>query len=335
MKHLLLATVAALCLAAPALANDTMAELRTGGLAYVISTDVSMVEENLFLSMDEVRVDYVFQNSGDKDIESIIAFPMPDITARPESNVAIPDYETDNFLGFSVTQDGKAITPQLQQRVSALSVDYTDLLKASKVPFRPYADKTLEALKALPPETLKDWESKGLVYADTFDAGQGMQTVYTPMWTLQSVYYWKTTFPAKKPVRVSHRYKPSVGGTVAISFLSEGKTNETYASYKDRYCIDDAFLKTAMKLEKASRSGGPYYTESWLSYVLKTGANWGGSISKFKLTIDKGKPDNYLSLCADGIKKTGPTTFVMEKTDFWPEKDLDILFLVSNPPLQQ
>ena len=37
MKHLLLATVAALCLAAPALANDTMAELRTGGLAYVIT----------------------------------------------------------------------------------------------------------------------------------------------------------------------------------------------------------------------------------------------------------------------------------------------------------
>lgn len=345
MKHRLIASVAALSLgilplavlplASPALANDTMAELRTGGLAYVMTSDVAMVEEDLFLSMDEVRVDYVFQNNSDKDVESIIAFPMPDIAAQPNVNIAIPDFEADNFLGFSVIQDGKAIKPELQQRVSALSVDYTELLKSRNVPLLPYSEKTLEALKTLSPDVLKDWEAKGLVFPDTYDAGQGMQTVYTPMWTMQSVYWWKTKFPVKKPVRVSHRYKPSVGGTVAISFLSEDKTNETYASYKDRYCIDDAFLKTAVKLEKASQTGGPYYTESWLSYVLKTGANWGGTIGKFKLTIDKGKPENYLSLCANGIKKTGPTTFVMEKTDFWPEKDLDILLLVAGSPMQR
>lgn len=324
-----------LSIASPAAANDTMAELRTGGLEYVTSSHVTMAEEELFLSMDEVRVDYVFRNESDKDVTSIIAFPMPDITGSPDSNVAIPDFEADNFLGFTVTQDGQPIQPQLQQRVSALSIDFTEELRRRNIPLLPYSDKAVDALKGLSPETLKEWQGQGLVFADEFDAGQGWQTVYRPIWTMHSAYWWKTTFPAKKEVRVSHRYKPSVGGTVAISFLSNGKPTEGFNDYKTRYCMDDSFVKTAAKLDQAGQASGPIYTEAWLSYVLKTGANWGGNIGKFKLTIDKGKPDNYLSFCGEGVKKTGPTTFVMEKTDFWPQKDLDLLLLVSNPPMQQ
>ncbi len=112
----------------------------------------------------------------------------------------------------------------------------------------------------------------------------------------------------------------------AISFVSEGKPNETYDDYKTRYCLDDTFLKTATKLSKAADAGGAIYTEAWLSYILKTGANWGGVIGKFKLTVDKGKPENYVSFCGEGVTKNGPTTFVMEKTDFWPQKDLICCF---------
>lgn len=312
----------------PAFANDTMAELRTGGLAYVMTTDVTMAEEDLFLSMDEVRVDYLFKNSSDKDVTSLVAFPMPDITASPDGNIALPDFETDNFLNFTATQDGKPIQPQLQQKVTALSVDWTEELRKHKVSLLPFSDRAVEDLKALPAEVLQDWAAKGLVFADSFDAGQGWQTVYRPLWTLQSVYYWETTFEAGASVRVSHRYRPSVGGTVAMSFISEGKPAFSYEAYKTRYCLDESFMKAAARLEKASANGGEAVTEAWLSYILKTGANWGGSIGKFKLTIDKGKPGNLVSLCGEGIKKTGPTTFVMEKTDFWPERDLDLLFLL-------
>lgn len=318
-----------LAMSGQALANDTMAELRTGGLVFVESADVSMVEEELYLSMDEVRVDYVFRNTGDDDVTSIVAFPMPDIVTTPDSNVAIPDYQSDNFLGFTVTQDGQPIKPQLQQRISALSVDWTEELRRRNISLLPYSDKAEEDLKSLPKEILKEWSEQGLLFADSFDAGQGMQTIYRPNWTLHSTYFWKTTFPKGKDVHVSHRYKPSIGGTVAISFISEGKPNETYADYKTRYCMDDSFLKTATKLSKAAETGGAIYTEAWLSYILKTGANWGGMISKFKLTVDKGKPENYVSFCGEGVTKTGPTTFVMEKTDFWPQKDLDLLFLVK------
>ncbi len=46
--------IGGLAVSGQVLANDTMAELRTGGLVFVESADVSMAQEELFLSMDEV-----------------------------------------------------------------------------------------------------------------------------------------------------------------------------------------------------------------------------------------------------------------------------------------
>ena len=46
---------------------------------------------------------------------------------------------------------------------------------------------------------------------------------------------------------------------------------------------------------------------------------------RFRLTLDKGAPENVLSLCAEGVEKTGPTTFVIEKRNYSPEADLNVL----------
>ena len=43
--------------------------------------------------------------------------------------------------------------------------------------------------------------------------------------------------------------------------------------------------------------------------------------------MDKGSTDNLVSFCGEGIKKIGPTTFEMVKTDFWPDRELEILIL--------
>jgi hypothetical protein len=310
-------------------ANDTTAELTTGGLTYVQASDISMVEEALYISREEVLVDYIFRNNSDKDVESVIAFPMPDVVGGSQSDIALGDPESDNFLGFSVVQDSRQTKPELQQRVIAIGVDRTEEFARRNIPVLPYSGKTFAALKALPADVRADWIAKGIITVNSYDAGKGMQEEVTPNWTLRSVYWWKTRFPAGKPVSVSHRYKPSVGGTVAMTFIDQGKPGSTYKDYAERYCIDDAFMKTAAKLESAAGKSGPNYTEQWLSYILTTGANWSGPISKFKLTIDKGKPQDYVSFCGSSVKKVGPTTFEMNATDFTPEKDLHVLFLTA------
>lgn len=183
------AVLAACLLAGPALANDTMAELKTGGLTYVQSTEVSMEEENLFVSPDEIRVDYVFSNETDKDVHSVIAFPMPDVTGGPEQNIALSDTESDNMLDFSVTQDGQPIRPELQQRALANGIDVAAELKAKGVPLPPLSKAAVAAADGLDAATKEDWVGRGIIMTEEYDAGKGMESHALPLWTLQSVYW--------------------------------------------------------------------------------------------------------------------------------------------------
>jgi hypothetical protein len=332
MMKLFALLAAAAAIASPVLANDTLAEVKTGGLIFAQSDDVSMAQEDLFISSSEVRVDYIFENTSGKDVENLVAFPMPDVVGQVDGNSAISDYDSDNFLHFSTVQDGKPITANLQQRVISLGVDVTDEFAKRGIPVLPYSQKTVDALAKLPETVRKDWIARGLIYPMTEGDANGVAKVdLVPLWTLRSTYWWRTVFPAGKKVSVQHRYTPAVGGTVAISFLDGNEPKgERFDEYSRKYCLDEGFIKVAQQHAREAEAGGPNYTESWISYVLSTGANWAGPIRRFQLTIDKGKPGNLISFCGSNVQKIGPTTFRMTAEDFNPEKDFDILIL--NPP---
>jgi len=313
---------------APALANDTTAELGTGGLIFVRTDWIAMESEDLYISPTQVRVTYGFRNSSESDIESVVAFPMPHIKANPYTMSAIPDDSHDNFLGFTVEVDGRAIEPQLDQRVFAAEVDVTELLAANGVPLFPYAEGVKEAIAKLPPRVKQDWVARGILIIEEYDDGSGWKKEWTPFWELKSTYWWKMTFPAGKRIEVKHTYRPSVGGTVATTFVEGGKAKgDTYEQYKAKYCMDGGFVRAVEAAAAKSPDKYPPYYESWISYVLTTGGNWATNIGQFKLTVDKGSPKNLVSFCGKGVKKTGPTTFEMTAEDFYPERDLDILIL--------
>ncbi len=324
-----IAGVLVLLAATAARANDSTAELGTGGLVLSRSDVVRMAKEDLFISREEVRVDYVFHNESEADVTSIVAFPMPDIEASPSLNVGIPFYSDDDFLGFEVIVDGAKVEPELEQRAFALGIDVSDELGAHGVPFFPYADATADALAALPRDLLLSWKERGIVIIDEYDDGSGAQVRIEPYWLLKSTYWWRMTFPAGADVRVSHRYTPSVGGSVGLNFFVDGRFEpQGQAEYRQRYCMDQGFEAAVMKAAKASPDGYPRLFETRLSYVLKTGGHWAlGTIGDFTLTVDKGDPKNIVSFCGTGVKKIGPTTFQMKATDFYPERDLEILIL--------
>jgi hypothetical protein len=314
-----------------AFANDSVAELGTGGIILSRTDAVSMLSEDLKISLDEITVDYVFKNSTDQDVNAFVAFPMPDITGTVYDRPYIPDGESDNFLGFEVTVDGQEVKPELEQKALAVGVDITELLGANKVPVNPFSQPVFAALEALAEATAKEWIDRGLIFIDSYDDGAGWKEVRTPLWSLKSTYFWRSTFPAGKEVKVSHRYKPSVGGTSGLSFFYDNKFQDdsgNYSQYKTRYCMDDAFEKAILKAAKESKTGYPEMMEQRIEYVLTTGGNWAlGTIGDFKLTIDKGKPDYLVSFCGENVKKTGPTTFEMTAKDYLPYRNVDILIL--------
>ncbi|RWO24765.1 DUF4424 domain-containing protein [Mesorhizobium sp.] len=323
---------AALALSAtPVFANDSIAELGTGGLILSRSDAVAMESEDLYISPEKVTVDYVFRNNTDKDVDAIVAFPMPDIEGDPNEMPAIPDGQSDNFLGFEVTIDGVAAKPQLEQKAFALGIDISADLESQNVPFYPFGEAARAALAKLPQAVADDWVDRGLIIEDTADDGSGMKTVYVPFWQLRSTYWWRSTFPANKAVRVAHRYKPSVGGTSSVSFFYDGQFQGQYAAYKTRYCMDGTFENAIRKAAKGTPDGTPRYFENRIAYVLTTGGNWAtGSIGKFKLTVDKGDPKNLVSFCGENVRKVGPTRFEMTAENFYPEHDIDIMLLVPS-----
>jgi hypothetical protein len=74
------------CSAPPAAANDSTASLAAGGLTLTYNPHISMESQDLYLSREEVRVVYRFRNRSDRDIATLVAFPLPSMIIGEEGN---------------------------------------------------------------------------------------------------------------------------------------------------------------------------------------------------------------------------------------------------------
>ena len=315
----------------PARANDFSAHLAAGGLVLAHNDAIEMASEDLYVSTAEIRVHYRFVNRTDKDVTTLVAFPLPDITAPSDmENYVVPDPDAaTNFLDFKTTVDGKPVAMQVEQRAIALGIDRTDLLDSLSIPIAPHIPETADKLDRLPPAAQQQLEEYGLITFDEYDIGKGMERHARPTWVARTTYYWEQTFPASGEVTVEHRYTPSVGASVQTMVGSEYATDEGMRDYMERYCMDPGFLRAAKAMQqRKSPDGQVIASEQRIEYILTTGANWAGPIGKFHLTVDKGDPQNLVSFCMDGVDKVAPTRFETTREDFWPDRNLEVLLLV-------
>jgi hypothetical protein len=321
----------------PVLANDTTAVLTTGGLQFVNNEQVVMESEDLFISREEIRVTYTFRNDSAEDQNVLVAFPMPDLVPNFYSPTSFPSGPNHNLFEFETTVDGEPVDATLHEYAFAVGVDRTDIVRDMNLPLVPINMIVADAVNALTDQQKAELLHLGMLTIDEYGDESGWKQQFYPAWTYRATYTWEANFPAGETVTVKHRYKPSVGGTVGVSFLS--KPYEAYdpaTEYKTKYCTDESFIAAVRKtLPNQDEPWGAPFFESWISYVLTTGGNWGGgAIERFRLVVDKGSPDNLVSFCGDNVKKTGPTTFEMVKTDFWPEEELEILILERQSAIQ-
>jgi hypothetical protein len=334
MLRPIVAFAVALAAALPALANDSVAELTTGGLIFVRNPDIEMRSEDLYVSTKEISVRYRFFNKAIQDVTVLVAFPMPDIKVDgPDDNTSVPTTDPVNFLAFNTTVNGKPTQTKVEQRVLAVGVERTQLLRSLGIPLAPHLPTTGEALDRLPPDKWAELVRIGLVEIEEYDTGKGMQKHLAPRWTLQTTYYWEQTFAAQAETLIEHRYKPSVGANVQTSLGSPNSAKEPwFEEYRDKYCLDFEFLAAIERARKAANStfGAPY-SEERVDYILRTGANWSGPIKDFHLVVDKGDADNLVSFCGQSIKKISDTQFEVRRLDFVPDGNLAVLILKKLP----
>jgi hypothetical protein len=311
-------------------ANDSTAELATGGLVLVKNDAIAMQAEDLFISAAEIRVNYRFYNKSDRDVTVHVAFPLPEIKiAHSDENISVPSEDPVNFLNFATSVNGRPVATSVEQRAIAQGLDRTAMLRDLGVPLAPHLPATSEALAKLPREKWDELIALGLAEIEEYDIGKGMEQHLAPRWALQTTFFWRQTFPARAETLIEHRYKPSVGASVGtIIGLRPAGRNPLLENYERKYCTDKDFLGA---VSRAARLAGteyePPFSEERIDYVLSTGANWSGPIRDFRLVVDKGAPDALVSFCGEGVKKISPTQFEMRKTDFTPDGNFSVLIL--------
>jgi hypothetical protein len=91
--------------------------------------------------------------------------------------------------------------------------------------------------------------------------------------------------------------------------------------------MDSDFIAAVDKRSSKNEQIGPEMPDTRIDYILTTGANWAHGIGDFRLVVDKGKPGNLVSFCADGVKKIGPTQFEVRHSNWRPTSDLHVLII--------
>lgn len=325
VRDLLVATIAAALWAGSARANDSAAAIGAGGIQLVQQGDVAMLSEDLYVSKPQIRVKYEFRNDGKAPVKTLVAFPMPPLNMADaqEHDIGWPSDNQDNPIKFKVVVDGKPVVPRLERKAFVGDLDVTAKLTAAGVPVMyPFGD-FWNRLTKVKKADIDKLAKAGVVNVDGGEV--------RPQWTLKHTYFWDQTFAPGQIVTVAHEYAPIVGGSFwgGETFSTVERLNND--EYMRDFCIDQSTLSAIDRKIAAlpSEDGQPTTMLSYLDirYVLKTGRNWKGTIGKFKLTIDKGAAGNVVSFCADGVKKTGPTTFVVEKTNWEPDRDLAVLIV--------
>lgn len=317
-------TMALTLLAQPARANDSQAEIVIGGLVLKQSDAIRLDSQDLFISREEVRVNYRFTNTSDRDIETLVAFPLP--VWEPSPITAIPDFRKE--LNFRTWVEGQPLALDFIEQAHAEGRDITALLRQNSIPIMPIPEVFDAAINRLSPQVRNGLIRDKLISEDGEMNGAKS---WSSHWKITTSITRKQVFPAGRTIRVEHRYKPFAGGSVPGAYNADARHQGYFRERAQKFCIDNDFLR-GFDARLGKMRDKLAYNEVWLGYALKPGANWLGPIKDFRLVVDKGQHDNFVSFCAKGVKKISPTQFEVRYTDFKPAQDLSILLIEFPKP---
>lgn len=117
-------------------ADDTLVTLAAGGLVPLKTTQISMESEDLHISIHRITVRYVFRNASAKDINAVVAFPLPDLAGDSfyVGPMVLPDENNLNFVDFKVMLNGKPIRTRTEVRAFLNGRDITARLRSARLP---------------------------------------------------------------------------------------------------------------------------------------------------------------------------------------------------------
>ncbi|WP_445491718.1 DUF4424 family protein [Rhodopseudomonas sp. RCAM05734] len=301
--------------------NDSAAELSIGGLRFMQTNAISMESEELRIALDSISIRYQFANLSGKPVTLTVAFPLPDIDLSEPESIVLPAGDPLNFVAFETKVDGRPAKFTFDQRAWIGDKDVSSLLSQLQFPMLPIGTREVR-IADLREATREKLLSNGLLTAiGNSDNGR---PIYSFAWIVKTSAVRQQTFPPDRSVTVEHRYRPSVGTAADTILRTPLRKNKALAGqieqYKKDFCITDGMLTGLDRL-----AGKGALQERRISYVLHTGANWAAPIKTFKLVVDPGGKERFVSFCSTGLKPVENRPFEYEATNFKPDTDLKVL----------
>lgn len=311
---------------AAAEADDSTAMLSLGSIVFTKNTPLRMAAEDLFISPRLVRIRFEFENPTSADIETMVAFPLPDLDTAEfyETGIGTVTEDPANFVGFRAAVDGRPVAVATEQHALLHGRDVSDRLRALGVPLNPAVGGGYQVLQQLAGDKKRALIAAGL--------GESEGDEIRPLWLVRTRFYWTQRFAAHRTVVIEHSYQPVTGQ----SFFSTQYQQRTEPFDGIDYCIDPptwAAIESRIARSRTEPQSGSLMMSYQTAYILSTAGNWQGPIGRFHLTLDKLRPDNILSLCWEGaLNRTGPTTFEFNQGNFSPRHDIHLLVLEPMAP---
>ena len=304
--------------------DDTVDEALTGGLVIGQSRGIDMVSEDLFISADQIRVRYVFRNRTARPIRTSISIPVPDFDQAADGVTARPS-------GFATRVDGQPVRMSVTHRALVRGTDRSAMLRRLHIPIGTPTDDMYEAgglaIGRLP-RSQQDWlVDLGIAHQSGYFDGTNEHRLFSPAWTVRETWQWQQSFPVGRDVAIELRYRPATGGYPATSLYRPEYRRNFGRTAMNRHCIDQAFVDALDRIVERLDSDNPLIPEQWISYNLTSGGNWRAPIGDFRLVVDKGRPDNIVSFCGEGVRRISPTRFEVRHRNWTPNRDLNILIL--------
>lgn len=308
-------------------ANDAAGEVGVGGIQLRKEQQILMQKECLFINQKKIKVEYEFKNESSHDIETEIAFPIPEYGWQ-ESGWA-------SFDDFTLTVDGNMVPFSIDVHAFYRGKDCTSLLRSMNIEIATFGNWDWEKGSGFPVSQMMELPAeKRLILAkegivDPPD-DRTKRDDCIPRWVVRKVYHWNQRFPAQKIIKISHEYTPKTGFTnyATVECLNDGKG---LPGSPGTACADGTLIKALnqrLKL-RGKREGYPEnaFGLTWVKYILTTANTWKTPIYDFQLTVER-DPGQLMTFCWDGlIQKVSTNKFYSKVNNFVPDKELTVYFI--------
>jgi Domain of unknown function (DUF4424)/YARHG domain len=293
--------------------------------------NIQIEREDLYIRSNRIEVAYIFRNDSDKDISSMVAFPIPLHEYGTRGDMPW-DIEYPLHADFKVEVNG---TPQKYDEYTRALIngkDFTDTLKRLNISIKDFNQSHWGG-----PFDHKFYEQNEAVKKKLTDAGVVVfeepieeEHYPRPAWSVETTYFWHQIFPAKSTIQVTLSYKPNRSHTqnpaqdkvtINRNKLIDPKSSEL----SEVLCLND-------ELKKWEKKRKTRMFASVVDYILTTANHWKKPIKEFHLIIEadtRWAHNERVSTCFEQGQLKKITDYRYEATinNFEPKDEIGVYFI--------